>query len=100
MSTDDRSTDEPRTSDDAADPREQARRRVERKRGFWLHLVIYIAINGLIIGIWSWTGAPFFWPVIPLVLWGVGVLANAWSAFVERPVTDERIQREINRMRR
>ena len=100
MSIDKRATTGPASPEKDADLHEEARRRVEQKRGFWVHLAIYLAINGLLVAVWAWTGAPFFWPVIPLVLWGIGLAANAWAAFVERPITEQRIQQEIDRMRR
>lgn len=80
--------------------REEARKRVERKRGFWTHLAVYLAVNGVLVVVWAWTGAPFFWPIFPIVLWGVGLAANAWDAFGARPISETRIQREIDRMRR
>ena len=50
------------------------------------------------MGVWAFTGAGFFWPVFPIVGWGIGVAVNAWEAFGPDPVTEERIRREIDRM--
>ena len=98
MSTDTGPSHEPTTPD--ADLRDRARRRIEQKRGFWLHLAIYLAFNGTLVVVWAWTGAAFFWALFPMVLWGIGVAANAWVVFAEQTVSEERVQREIDRMRR
>ena len=86
-------------------PDEELRRRVvERLRtraGFWTHLLIYLTVNTFIIVIWAVTsGGGFFWPVFPIVLWGIGLIANAWDAYGPDLVSEDRIQREIERRRR
>ncbi|GAA4547407.1 2TM domain-containing protein [Pseudonocardia xishanensis] len=103
MSIDDREStgqDTGQGTDRDAALREQARARIQRKRGFWTHFAIYVAMNAMFVLIWAWTGAPFFWPVIPLVLWGIGVGADAWDAFAGKSISEERMRREIDRMRR
>lgn len=80
--------------------REEARARIQRKRAFWTHVAVYLAINAMLVVIWAWTGAPFFWPVIPLVLWGVGLGADAWDAFAGKSISEQRMRREMDRMRR
>ncbi len=32
--------------------------------------------------------------------WGIGVAANAWDAYGRKPVTEDRLQREIRRLQR
>jgi len=54
----------------------------------------------MIVVIWTVTSGGFFWPVFPIVLWGIGMLGNAWDVFGPDPVTEDRIRREIERMRR
>lgn len=36
-------------------------------------LAIYAAVNLLLIVVWAISGAGYFWPVWPLVAWGVGL---------------------------
>ncbi|MFR9802986.1 2TM domain-containing protein [Pseudonocardia sp. RS010] len=79
--------------------RTEAVKRLEKKNGFWVHLLVYLAVNGMLVAVWAWTGAPFFWPVFPLVLWGIGLGANAWDAF-RGPISERRIRSEMDRMRR
>ena len=48
--------------------------------------------------IWLLTGTGFPWPVITL-LWGIGLIMNAWEVFWRRPITDSDVQREIEHLR-
>lgn len=32
--------------------------------------------------------------------WGVGLAANAWDVYARRPITEEDVRREAERMRR
>ena len=79
--------------------REQALRSLKKKRDFRGHLVAYALVNSLLIGIWAVTGAGFFWPVFPLLGWGIGVGFNAWDAYGRRPISEEEIRREAERLR-
>lgn len=72
-------------------PAKQIRGRVSRRRaqrgaaalGVRIHLVAYVAVSVLMIGIWLATavfaGAWYFWPVWPILGWGIGVIAHATS---------------------
>jgi hypothetical protein len=40
----------------------------------------YLLVNAFLILIWAVTGAGFFWPIFPLVGWGVGVALNLSGA--------------------
>jgi hypothetical protein len=50
--------------------------------------------------IWWLTGAAFFWPVFPIVGWGIGLAVHAWDAYGPDTVTEDRVRREMDRMRR
>jgi hypothetical protein len=80
--------------------REQAIRSLKKKRDFRSHVVAYVLVNALLIVIWAVTGAGFFWPVFPLVGWGIGVGFNAWDVYGRRPITEDEILREQERLRR
>ena len=83
-----------------ADLREQALRSLKKKRDFRSHVVVYVLVNALLIAIWAVTGAGFFWPVFPLLGWGIAVAFNAWDVYGRRPISEEEIQREQERLRR
>jgi len=85
--------------DDRADPRrERAIKRLKKRRDFYTHLVVFTLVNGFLIAIWAVTGAGFFWPVFPMVAWGIGLIMNAWDAFRDEDFDEEHIQREIRRI--
>ena len=84
-----------------ADDRERAIRRVKAQRDFKTHIVVYLVVNAVLIGIWAATGAGFFWPVFVIGGWGIGLAFHWWSAFHEaRPITEEEIQREMGKRSR
>ena len=78
--------------------RVEARRRLQKRRDFGAHLVTYVVINAMLVGIWAITGAGYFWPAWVLLGWAVGVVLNAWDVFVRRPVTEADIDRELQRI--
>ncbi len=49
----------------------------ERKRGFRIHLTVFVLKMALLSGINLLTGAPY-WVLYVLVGWGIGVLAHGW----------------------
>jgi polyferredoxin len=92
---------EPTNIDSSKDElRRRAMKRLQAKSGFWTHLAVYLAVNAFLVLIWYFTGAGFFWPIFPIGGWGIGVVANAWDAFGREPITEERIQREMEHMSR
>jgi 2TM domain len=87
--------DAPRTDQDL---REQAITQVKKKRDFGTHIFIYVTVNAMLIVIWAVTGSGFFWPIFPIVGWGIGVAANAWDVYRRKPITEEEIRRETERL--
>ena len=78
--------------------REWAINRIKEKRGFWTHLVVYIAVNTFLVAIWAVTAQGYFWPIWPILGWGIGLLAHGLSVFVgPADITEERIARELRR---
>jgi len=82
--------------------RDLAIKAIKKKRDFWNHVIAYCIVNAFLVGIWFWTGAGYFWPGWVLAGWGIGVAFNAWDTYGRgsRPITEEEIQREIDRQRR
>lgn len=37
----------------------------------------YLAVMVLLVAIWALTGAGYFWPIWPMLGWGIGLLAHA-----------------------
>jgi class 3 adenylate cyclase len=42
-----------------------------------IHLVVYVLVNVLLVGIWAASGGGYFWPVWPILGWGIGLGAHA-----------------------
>jgi hypothetical protein len=81
--------------------REQALTRLKKKRDFRSHLFIYVAVNAMLVVIWAITSdGGLFWPIFPMLGWGIGVAANAWDVYGRGPITEEEIRREAERLRR
>jgi hypothetical protein len=62
---------------------EAARKRVEEKKGFFIHLAVYVVINLMLILLWKFAaggGYPwFFWS---LGGWAIGLVFHFLSVFV------------------
>ena len=82
------------------DLRGRAIRRLRKKRDFHAHLLIYALVNAFLVVIWALTGAHFFWPVIPAVGWGIGVVMNAWDVYRPEEPSEDRIRREMELLKR
>ncbi len=80
-------------------PREEAITRLRKKRDFRAHVFIYVAVNAMLVVIWAITGSDFFWPIFPILGWGVGVAANAWEVYGRKPISEDEIRREEERLR-
>ncbi len=80
------------------DRRSRAVVRLRKKREFRTHLFVYVVVNAALIVIWAVTGAGFFWPVFPLLGWGIGVVFHAQDAYGNHEISEEDIRREMERM--
>jgi len=79
--------------------REQAVVRLRKKREFGAHLVAFVMVNAVLVVVWALTEVGFFWPIFPLMGWGIGLVFHAWDTFSREP-TEAQIHREIMRLRR
>ena len=73
--------------------------RIQAKRGFGVHATVYVAVNLLLIAVWAITSRGYFWPIWPILGWGVGLGANYWSVFLRKPISDDEIRREVEKRR-
>jgi hypothetical protein len=78
--------------------REQAIKRIKEKNDFKIHLMVYLAVNAMLVFIWAFTSQGFFWPIFPIVGWGIGVVINGYVAYRGNIYTEERIQREMEKL--
>ena len=81
-----------------------AKKRVEEKRGFFVHLSVYVVVNIVLVLIWALTdrGGGFPWFVFPLGGWGIGIVFHFLGVFVfSRPDRERReIEKEMERLRK
>jgi hypothetical protein len=81
---------------------EEAKKRVEAKRGFYVHLAVYVCVNIFLIIIWAFpSGGGFPWFIFPLIGWGIGVFFHFLSIFVLEGKTNRAaIEKEAEKIRR
>jgi hypothetical protein len=77
--------------------RERAIESLKKKRDFWSHVFAWALVNSFVVGVWVVTGSGFFWPIFPILGWGVGVFFHGWDAYA-RPPTQQRIDDEMRRL--
>lgn len=78
----------------------KAKKRVEEKIGFYLHLAAYILVNALLIFINLTTSPENLWFKWPMIGWGIGLFLHAVGtfAFSEGSAIKERmIEKEMNK---
>jgi hypothetical protein len=78
--------------------RERAIARLKQKSDFRTHLFVYLVVNGFLVLVWLATGAGFFWPIFPVLAWGIGLVFNAWDVYWRKPISEEQIRREMEHM--
>ena len=78
-----------------------ARESAEKKVEFYTHIVIYIAVNALLIAIWAVTTGinSFPWFIFPLFGWGIGVVAHFIEAFRGKAYTERLAEKEYQRLK-
>jgi len=80
--------------------RDRAIKRLKKRHDFMTHLLVYVLVNSFIIVIWAITSSGgFFWPIFPIVGWGIGLVMNAWDVWQPADFDEDQIQREVTRIR-
>ena len=75
--------------------RDEAIKQLKKRRDFGVHLVVYSLINGFLVIIWAMTDLHgFFWPIFPILGWGIGLVLNAWDVYRRSGFSEEQIRRE------
>lgn len=81
--------------------RRRAEKRLKGKRDLGAHLLAYVLVNGFLVVIWWMTSGDdgFFWPIFPILGWGIGVAFNVWDVYSPEP-SEDKIRAEMDRLRR
>lgn len=81
--------------------RERALERLEAKSEFRTHLTVYLLVMMLLSGIWAVTNfGGFYWPIFPMMGWGLGVAIHGMSLAWDREPSEDEIDAEIERLHR
>ena len=82
--------------------REQALRRLTKRRELTTHAVVFTLVNVTVWGIWAviaaTSGGSWPWPVFLTLFWGIGLAMNAWDVYFRKPITEQELKREIDRL--
>jgi len=79
---------------------QKAKKRVEAKIGFYIHLAVYVGVNILLIIINLITSSQYLWFKWPLIAWGIGVFFHALGVFVfsrGSAITEKMIEKEMKK---
>jgi len=81
---------------------ELAKKRVKAKRDFYIHLVVYVVVNIMLVIIWAFpAGGGYPWFLWVIGGWGIGVLFNFLDVFVwQRRGDKAAIEKEAEKIRR
>ena len=60
---------------------QRAKKRVEALRGFYVHFSVYVLVNLFLFLLNIITSPAYLWFFLPLLGWGIGVIAHALSVF-------------------
>lgn len=86
----------PLSAGDAA-TRKAAHANIRKRKNFQQHLAVYLAVNFMLVVIWAVTGAGYFWPIFPMLGWGVGIVAHGMYTRSSQ-ITEADLNAEIARM--
>lgn len=80
--------------------RDRAIKRLKKRRDLGAHALVFLLVNSFIVAIWFVTNdGGFFWPIFPIGGWGIGLVMNAYDVYRGDDLDEERIEREIRRLR-
>ena len=84
---------------DTAELRERAIGQLRKKRDLQAHALAYVMVNLVLNGVWLLTmPGGFYWPMFPLLLWGIGLAFHVWDVYAPETPSEERIRREMGRL--
>jgi len=94
------------TKDDSLDPAllELAKKSLKKKRDAKEFLIVTLAVNAILVGIW-WFTTPtgYFWPMWVMFGMGIGVMfayLDAYTVIGAKPITDAEIRAEAEKLRK
>jgi len=85
---------------DEQDLEKVAKRRVQTRYGFIIHVLMYLTVNGGIFALWWFAGGGYPWFIWPIICWGAGIVAHAASLVIgpDSPREQRAVDRELRRL--
>ena len=87
-----------------AELRKKAQQRAEEKVGFYIHFVIYIMVNSMLIVFWYLSAggnlSSFPWFLFPLLGWGIGIVGHGLGVFLGTSFTEKMAEKEYEKLKR
>ncbi|OLT45104.1 hypothetical protein BJF86_10510 [Serinicoccus sp. CNJ-927] len=82
--------------------RKRALAKIEARKEFTLHLAVYWIVMTLLVLIWLVTSGwgEYFWPIWPMMGWGVGVAIHGASLAIDKEPTEKEIADEAAKLRK
>jgi hypothetical protein len=81
--------------------RERAIDHLKKRRDFYGHLLVYTLVNAFLVVIWAVTDLHgFFWPILPILGWGIAVVLNAWNVYRPDTFSEGQIQKAMKHLQR
>ena len=79
----------------------KVKKRVEAKIGFFIHLLVYLLVNVMLIVINLATSSDQIWSTGPLLGWGIGLFFHGAGVFLFPELTqvkEKMIQKELSKL--
>lgn len=93
----DRESEDPAAATDPeAALRHEAVRRIRGRRTLTISSIMFLAINGMLVYFWARNGGGYFWPLFPIVFWGIGIVWQLFDVF-GHGTSEDKIQAEMRR---
>ena len=83
---------------------EQAKKSLKKKRDAKEFLIVTLAVNAILLGIW-WLTTPsgYFWPMWAMFGMGIGVLfayLDAYTVIGTKPISEDQIRAEAEKLQK
>ncbi len=87
---------------DDVELRRLAIRRADMKLAFRSHLMAYVVVNAGLVAIYVMTSfGDYFWPIWPMLGWGIGLGTHAVSVYMNgENIRDRLIEEELEKLRK
>jgi 2TM domain len=69
----------------------------KKERNFQAHLFFFMLVNTFLVATWAAAGAHRFWPILPIVGWGILLAMHGRAVYKLDEPDEQRITREMER---